>query len=195
MLRGILADLGVRPTGRLLKESDPLEILRWSATLDDLPVTRAVEDGLRDAEVHAVRTAAPTPGSAEVLVAGRESGKRISIVSNNSVPAIAEYLRIHELAGYVDTIVGREPYHPDLMKPNPRSLLIALGELGMTPSASVFIGDSLTDIAAAHTVGVPVVGLANAAEKEAAFAEAGADVVVTSMTAVAAGLRRGARSD
>lgn len=75
------------------------------------------------------------------------------------------------------------------MKPSPRPLLLALEELGTTPAASVFIGDSLTDIYAARAAGVPVVGLASAAAKGAALATAGADVVVTSMTAVAAGLR------
>jgi HAD superfamily hydrolase (TIGR01509 family) len=190
-LRSILGKLDVRMPDHVVQEWDPLEILRWSATLDDPSIIRAVEDGLRNAELRAARTATPTPGSFEVLTAACERGLSISIVSNNSAPAIVEYLDVHDLTEYDECIVGRTRYRPDLMKPNPRSLLIALRGLGIRPSESVFIGDSLTDITAAKAAGVPVIGFANAVPKLAAFAEAGADVVVTSMTDVAAGLRLG----
>jgi HAD superfamily hydrolase (TIGR01549 family) len=188
-LRSLLSELDVQLPEHVINEWDPLEILRWTATLAKPSLTHATEDALRAAEANAATTATPTPGAREVLVAAHDRRQRVGIVSNNSVPAIAEYLRTQGLSNYISHIVGREPYCPDLMKPNPHSVLLALDELGMGPGECLLIGDSPTDVTAARAVDVPVIGFANASWKEAALEAAGADAVVTSMADIAAGLR------
>src|SRR6266498_897739 len=60
-LRSLLTDLGVELSESIRAEQDPLEVLRWTGTLGRPDLTRAVEDKLRQAEVRATTTAAPTP--------------------------------------------------------------------------------------------------------------------------------------
>jgi HAD superfamily hydrolase (TIGR01549 family) len=165
-------------------ESDPLQILRWTAGIALPAVTRAVEDALRAAELRAVRTAIPTPGARELLSVAQERGRPVAIVSNNSAPAIEAYLDDHKLSEYLTSIIGREPYMPDRMKPNPEPILSAADALGVRPATCVLIGDSLTDITAARAAGAPVIGYANKPSKKELFAEAGADAIVTTMDAI-----------
>lgn len=187
-LRAVLAASAAHLPDSVVNEWDPLEILRWAATLNSPALTRRVEDALRAAELRAVSTAAPTPGADDVLAVAKDSGRRVAIVSNNSAPAIEEYLNAHELSMYATHIVGREPYAPEKMKPNPYPVTSAVRALGAKPGMCILIGDSLSDITAAHAAGVPVIGYANKPLKNEQFTEAGADEVVTTMTQVAARL-------
>ena len=70
--------------------TDPLDVLRWVGTLKLPDLMRTVEDALCAAELHAVRSSAPTPYAREVIVAARKVGKPIAIVSNNSAGAVIE---------------------------------------------------------------------------------------------------------
>jgi len=74
------------------------------------------------------------------------------------------------------------------MKPDPSSILAALSAAGGAASAAVYVGDSLTDIAAAHAAGMPVVAYANRPGKAERFTEARADAVVASMGEIATAL-------
>ncbi|MGN5633314.1 HAD family hydrolase [Streptomyces sp. AC154] len=74
------------------------------------------------------------------------------------------------------------------MKPDPHSLLMATGELDTHPHDCTLIGDSVTDVAATVATGGRSIGFANKAGKDTALRDAGADVVVTAMTAVAEAL-------
>jgi HAD superfamily hydrolase (TIGR01509 family) len=187
-LRDILLAFGVSLPDPITDESDPLEILRWTASIESPALTHAVEDALRAAEVRAVKTATPTPGVRELLSAFRERARPIAIVSNNSSPAIAAYVDSHGLAEYVTSIVGREPYKPDRMKPNPEPLIQAAAALSAQPETCVLIGDSLSDITAAQAAGIPVIAYANKPAKKGLFAAAGAGAVVTSIADVVAAL-------
>jgi phosphoglycolate phosphatase len=101
------------------------------------------------------------------------------IVSNNSEPAIRAYLTQHELSGWVTRVVGRQYGRPDLMKPDPWPITMALST--WSPNGAVMVGDSVTDVMAAHAVGVRCVGFANRPGKRAILLDAGADSVVTAM--------------
>jgi beta-phosphoglucomutase-like phosphatase (HAD superfamily) len=92
---------------------------------------------------------------------------------------------LHGLRLLVDTVVGRAPYRPDAMKPDPHSLLLASSELETPPRYCMLIGDSVTDVQAAKAVGERSIGFANKPGKERALSEAAADVVVTAMAALA----------
>jgi HAD superfamily hydrolase (TIGR01509 family) len=187
-LRKILSQRGAHLPSFVLNESDPLEVLRWTATLAESALTQAAEDALRAAEVNAVSTAVPTPGVREVLWTAKDTGRRVAIVSNNSAPAIAVYLDLHELSEYIAHIVGREPYAPERMKPNPYPVTRAIAALDVKPEKCILIGDSVSDIRAAQAVGVAVIGYANKPPKAEQFKKAGADHVVTTMAEIAAEL-------
>jgi HAD superfamily hydrolase (TIGR01509 family) len=167
------------------EESDPLEVLRGAGARADKDLTAAVEDALVAAEVRAVSTAEPTPYGREVIVAARQLGTPIAVVSNNSPQAVDAYLRAHRLSGHIALVVGRAYANPARMKPNPVPILDAAKALGVEPGLCLLVGDSLSDIEGAQAAGVRVVGYANKPAKELVFREAGADAVVTTMREVA----------
>ncbi|AVT39139.1 HAD family hydrolase [Plantactinospora sp. BB1] len=184
-LVGVLRLRGVEVQPALANETDPLEVLRWTGATGDNDLTRAVEDALCAAERQAAASADPTPYGREVIVAARQAGLPVAVVSNNSASAVAAYLAAHRLAGYVSPVVGRAYAEPARMKPNPDPILQAVRSLGESPSRCVLIGDSLSDIEGAHAAGVRIIGYANRRAKIDSFNAAGADVVITSMREVA----------
>ena len=184
-LRDVVRGEGIELTESLHDERDPLEVLRWTATLGRPGVVRRVETKLCAEELAASVTAAPTPCGREVIVGAFEAGKPTAIVSNNSAGAISSYMSRQRLGKYAMPIAGRTFGQPDLMKPNPEPILRAVKSLNASSNDCVLIGDSLADIHGAQAAGLPVIGYANRPEKVSLFAEAGADVVVTKMSEIA----------
>ncbi|GIJ47161.1 hydrolase [Virgisporangium aliadipatigenens] len=182
-LRRALVDQGMSLPAELLDEPDPLEVLRYSATLNRPGVMRKVDEVFRAAEVAAVRSASPTPFAREAIVTAHQTGRRVAIVSNNSGEAVREYLVERRLTRCVFSVVGRPADDPAKMKPDPVVLLVAMKSLGAQESDCLMIGDSVSDIQAARAAGVPVVGYANKPGKDARLAEA--DAVVSSMAEIA----------
>lgn len=184
-----LADLLVTLTPALeipaRATDDPMEVHRLSQSAGSA-VLAAVEAALTAAEVRAVKVAgAPTEGSVQALRAARDTGRHVAVVSNNSAECVREYLTLHGLVEIVDEVIGRPPLRPDLMKPSPHPLLTAASAFGVPPSLTVLIGDSLTDVEAAHAAGARSIGYANKPAKEAWLADAGADAVVLGMREIA----------
>ncbi|GIM97533.1 HAD family hydrolase [Paractinoplanes toevensis] len=184
----LLQRRGVSLPPQLASETDPLEVLRWTGSAAEQTLTRAVEDALRAAELRAIESAAPTSYSREVIVAARQAGLPVAVVSNNSAEAVTAYLVAHRLAGYVAPIVGRAYADPARMKPNPEPVLQAVRDLRVQAAKTVLIGDSLSDIEAGRAAGVRTIGYANRPAKATVFQEAGADVVIDSMGPLAAAL-------
>ncbi|MCZ1008545.1 HAD family hydrolase [Streptomyces lydicus] len=167
---------------------DPMEILRL-ATQGGEPVIRAIEESLTKAEVLAVKVAGPpVPGAVAALEAAHSSGRKVAVVSNNSTDCVRAFLMLHGLRHLVHEVIGRAVYRPDLMKPDPHSLLLAAERLRVQPHHCTLIGDSVTDVEAARAAGAMSVGFANKPHKVRALATAGADAVVTDMATVAAAL-------
>jgi beta-phosphoglucomutase-like phosphatase (HAD superfamily) len=162
-------------------EDDPMEVLRRACAVSG-PVGAVVEAALRAAEVRAAGTAEPTPGAAEFLRACRATGRTVVIVSNNSADAIRAYVAREALDGLVAHVEGRDPAHPALLKPDPYLVIRALR--GGSPEAAVLIGDSPSDVLAAHAVGVAAIGYAAKPGKRERLTAAGADAVVTDMRAL-----------
>jgi len=184
-LRGVIAATGLPIPADIETERDPLEVLKWSATLDRPALVRQVEAHLCAEEITAARTATPTPFGRETIIGAFEAGKSIAIVSNNSAGAIRAYLSRQRLTRYKLPVSGRTYARPDLMKPNPEPILAAAKLANAIPADCVLIGDSLADIDGAHAAGVAVIGYANRPEKLDRFTDAHPDVVITSMVEVA----------
>ena len=172
--------------GVVVDSDDPLEVLRHAADQLGNSDLQKVENALIAAEVEAIAVSEPTAGGREAVQAFARAGRRVGVVSNNSTDAVVAFLRRYGLVHEVGPVVGRAYARPDLMKPNPWSLMRALGEMNCPPGRAVFIGDSLTDIQAAHSAGVPCVAVANKPGKREQFAGTGALAVVGSMQAVLA---------
>jgi HAD superfamily hydrolase (TIGR01509 family) len=180
--RQILTDHGATLPTPLAQQTDPLEVLRYTATLDNPQLTAHVDDQLRQAEQHAIGGATPTPYAREVIVAAHHAGRPLAIVSNNSEPAIAAYLAAHRITSYIGHITGRVYAQPALMKPHPWPILTALTALAAQPAACVMLGDSPSDIQAAHAAGMHTIGYANKPGKAQRLAHAGADALAEGTT-------------
>jgi phosphoglycolate phosphatase len=188
--RAIEARFG--PIPQLVSVNGPLRTLRRCADVYSPEVTRFTADALRDFEVTAAASATPTPGAAEVLEAAGATGRPVAIVSNNSDAAVTAYLDQHELRGHVDLVVGRhDGIDPKLLKPDPYLPSRALDGMGASAPDAALIGDSTSDIEAAHAAGVTAIGYANKPGKHEAQTQAGAHAIVTAMTDLADALRRG----
>ncbi|MFJ5633896.1 HAD family hydrolase [Streptomyces goshikiensis] len=164
---------------------DPIEVLRIAHEAD-AAVGQVVEQALTAAEVEAVAVAGPpTPGAVEALQAARSSGRAVVVVSNNSADCVQRFMELHGLGEYVARIVGRPSGEPHLMKPNPYPLIMAAEQVHVDVTLCTLIGDSLTDIQAAHAAGATVIGYANKPHKGALFTDAEADAITDAMQDIA----------
>lgn len=168
---------------------DPFAILYAAAAVAPADIVFA-ERTLRDLELHAITTAPITPGAVDALIALRDSGHTVTIVSNNSSDTVHAFLTGHRLTALVREVVARTDPDPVLLKPNPHLLQAAITGLRAEPSACVLLGDSTTDITAAHAAGTAVIAYANKPGKHARFAPHRPDVVIDSMSDLAGVLQR-----
>jgi beta-phosphoglucomutase-like phosphatase (HAD superfamily) len=189
-LRGSLTAAGFTLPGEAQDQDDPLEVFRAVARASDDAAVLA-QHVLTALEVRAVKTAQPTPGSADLIATADRTGRTVTIVSNNSGAAISAYLADHRLTGYVRAVVARDDHDQDRMKPSPYRVREAVGMLGAEPVGAecAFIGDSPSDVLAGHLVGVPVIGYASNPAKVRALAEAQAATVTTSLAEITTALR------
>lgn len=172
----------------IAKTPDPIEVFQYSATISDELAAR-VESEMADLEVAAVPTADPTPYVHQVIASARESGRIVGVVSNNSLRAVNAYLDRHSLSGGIRLVVARTSRDPALLKPSPHLINEAIRGLGANPVESTLVGDSLTDIEAAHSAGVASIGYANKPGKRIRMTELQAGAVITSMADLALPLR------
>jgi HAD superfamily hydrolase (TIGR01549 family) len=167
---------------------DPIEVFTYAATVSDEMALR-VEAEMTDLEVAAVATAEPTPYVHEVIASARETGRIIGVVSNNSPRAVAAYLDRHDLIDGIRLIVARTSHDPALLKPSPHLIDEAVRGLDADPIATTLVGDSFTDIEAAHSAGVSSIGYANRSGKRDRMAQLQAGVVIASMADLALAIR------
>lgn len=165
-------------------QADPLDLIRHAGSRGP-ELLYLAERYLGGAELRAAETAEPTPGAAAFLVACRDTGRPVAIVSNNSAPAVTRYLDQVGLAPLVAHVEGRIPVAPELMKPHPTILRRALVAVEGAAASAVIVGDSTTDVQAGQAVGVRCLGYANKPGKDQRLRDAGADAVIGSMTELA----------
>jgi HAD superfamily hydrolase (TIGR01509 family) len=178
----ILGLAGVVLPPDLIMTSNPIEVVRFLATVDDQEIALRAEQELCAAELEAVAGASPTPGGHEAFRAIAASGRPVAIVSNNSPEAVEAYLSLHGLTGLTDVVLGRVAGRPGLMKPNPYLVAMACMLLEAEPAGCVLIGDSVADIEAARAAGTIAIGLASQQDGAAALRAAGADTIVPGMS-------------
>ncbi|WP_020670417.1 HAD family hydrolase [Amycolatopsis nigrescens] len=185
-LRTILADGGHHNLPHdIATVTDPFEILRYAAILG-ADEARYVEAAFTAHEVEAIVTAEPTPGAHDLMAAWHESGRALAIVSNNSTQSIEAYLDFYELRSLADYVSARTSPDPELLKPNPSLLRQAVNHLRRPSTECVYLGDSTTDIDAAHAIDMPAIGYANKPDKEIKLTGAGADAIITKLAQLVA---------
>lgn len=180
-LRGILAEGGCLDLPEDVRTAeDPFDILFYAAKLGQ-DEARYVEAAFRAHEVEAVQSAEPTPSSADLMLAWRETGRPLAVVSNNSAAAVETYLEIHHLRAVVNFVSARTSADVTLLKPSPFLVADAAKGLAVVPSRCTLVGDSVTDIQATRAVRVSAIGYANKPGKAERLAVTGADLIVTNI--------------
>jgi phosphoglycolate phosphatase-like HAD superfamily hydrolase len=109
-------------------------------------------------------------------------------VSNNSQAAILAYLDTHNLTDHVKAISARTPDNAHRLKPQPDLLLAALTQLDTKPEDAVFVGDSPSDIVAAHAATVTAIGYANKPGKHERLSDQDPTHIITAMDDLALAL-------
>lgn len=168
--------------------SDWFEILAYAASIDH-ELAAAVETELAESESDAVATAVPTPYIDDAVAACRESGRSVAVVSNNSAVAVRMYLEAHDLAHQVAAVAARTGPDPAILKPSPYLIKQAASALGASPSACAVVGDSPTDIQAAHSARALSIGYANKPGEHERMTQAGAGAIINSMADLTLRLR------
>ena len=103
---------------------------------------------MTDQELAAVATAAPTPYVHDVVTASQNSGRSVSVVSNNSARAVHAYLTRHGLDDRISLVIARTSHDPALLKPSPHLITQAVETLDAEPGECTLVGDSVTDVQA-----------------------------------------------
>ena len=165
---------------------DPFEVLGYASTVGP-GTAAAVERQLRRLEAEAISAAPSTPGSTTAIRGLTAAGFTVTIVSNNGVDAIRTYLTLHDLASVVRGVSGRTNADPDTLKPDPFLLEQAMRSVGADAASCVMVGDSVSDIKAAHAAGTAVVAYANKPGKREQFEPLEPDFIIDDMTALLSG--------
>ncbi|AXI71267.1 HAD family hydrolase [Streptomyces cavourensis] len=184
-LSALLASHDSVAAAKAYETDDPIEVLHIAYEASP-ELGREVELALTAAEVEAVAVAGPpTAGAVEALQAANSAGRAVAVVSNNSAECVERFVEAHGLGDYISKVIGRPTGQPHLMKPNPFPLITAAELMHMDVTNCTLIGDSLTDIQAAHAAGTTVIGYANKLRKAELFAEAQADAITDDMQNIA----------
>jgi HAD superfamily hydrolase (TIGR01662 family) len=91
-------------------------------------------------------------GMREALLALRERGYRLGVVTNTSLARLSADLAYLRMEGVVDVLVTSDDTTE--RKPHPAPLLKAAERLELPPSALAYVGDYAGDMQAAHAAGM-----------------------------------------
>ena len=115
-------------------------------------------------------------GVAEGLQALHALGLRLACLTNKPTAFARPLLQGKGLARYFDHVFGGDAF--ERKKPDPLPILRTCAALGTPPAATLVIGDSSNDAAAARAAGCPVVLVSYGYNHGEPIASAGADAVV-----------------
>ena len=130
---------------------------------------------------HIADLGGPYPGARHALAAlhGRAG---LGVVTNKPAFLTTPLLAALDLTRYFGVVVAGDTLaHP---KPAPEPALFACEALGATPSRTLFVGDSTTDVECARAAGCPVYCVCYGYSHGVAPEDLGADSVIDSLTAL-----------
>ena len=83
-------------------------------------------------------------------------GYRMAVVSNKVQEGVTELSRTF-FQGVIDVAIGEQPGVP--RKPAPDMVMLALEQLGVSPSEAIYVGDSDVDLQTAAAAGLPCISV------------------------------------
>lgn len=174
--RAVLRDVEV--PSEVMATTDHLAVLRWA--VEHAPGRLAdIEQACTDAEVQCARRSEPSPEIRDLLSRAKQRSTLLAIVSNNSEYAVRAFLERFGWDDIIDVYACRTLEVAHLMKPAPFLVRTAIQLLATEPSRCVFIGDSVSDVQAGTSAGVPVVGLAKTPTRGEQLVAAGAAALLS----------------
>ncbi len=126
-------------------------------------------------------------GVPEGLQALRDAGLPLACLTNKPTAFAQPLLAAKGLARHFGPVFGGDAFARK--KPDPMPVLGACRALGTAPAATLMIGDSSNDAAAARAAGCPVVLVSYGYNHGQPVAQAGADLVVDSLAGLVERLR------
>ncbi|MCS7127546.1 MAG: HAD family hydrolase [Thaumarchaeota archaeon] len=138
-----------RPLSVILRE-----VLELNGPGVEGEVMRVIDTTFKRYELSAAERAVPRMWVREEL--GRLNGSlKIAVATNNSREAALKTLEMAGVLKYVRCVVSRDDVMS--MKPDPHMLLRAIRLCGSTINGSLYVGDSVVDVLAARSIGIPVI--------------------------------------
>ena len=107
---------------------------------------------------HSLDTTRPYDGIQETLMALKERGCRLAVVSNKFYVATQELCR-HFFADTIEVAVGEHEAEGIRKKPAPDTVNEALSQLGVDGRHAVYVGDSDVDLQTARNAGLPCISV------------------------------------
>ena len=118
---------------------------------------------------------APYPGIPEMLLALKQQGKHLAVLSNKA-HALAGPVVEHYFPGVFEYVQGALPDAP--LKPDPTLLHALMEKIGAAPETTLFVGDSGVDVRTGKNGTLAVTGVLWGFRDREELLEAGADVLV-----------------
>jgi phosphoglycolate phosphatase len=94
------------------------------------------------------------PQVRETLIALRERGVKLAVVTNKEGRYTATVLEVHQLTPLLDSVVSGDTL--PTKKPDPAGIQRCLAQFDVPPERALFVGDSSIDVATARNAGVTV---------------------------------------
>lgn len=142
-----------RTIGKTLEDS--FSIL--SGVTDARQLAEFKKEYVKEADTHMTVNTVLFLETKSVLVALKDSGARIGIISTKYRYRIKELLNQHFPDDFLDIIIGGEDVKTP--KPSPEGLLLAIKQLHTTKAETLYIGDSTVDAETAQKAGVDFAGI------------------------------------
>ena len=142
---------------------------------------REEEIDRRSGEIYSALNIDPKalPGALELLKTLDEHQRRWAIATSSRREQVDASVNALTLLSRPTIIDGSNVAHA---KPAPDLLLFAARELGVEPSHSCYVGDSIWDMQAAAAAGMPAIGVVSGSATAVELAEAGALFTVETLT-------------
>ena len=121
----------------------------------------------------------PLPGGRELLHALDDAGLRWAIATSSRPEQVGKSIDSLKLSTPPTIIDGSRV---EQAKPAPDLLLFAARELGVEPSRVWYVGDSIWDMQAARSAGMPAIGVASGSATADELEAAGASLTVDNLS-------------
>lgn len=149
---------------------------------EGLTFNHAARELVTEHEVRAAKYGKKLPGVPRILKLLKKQGIKVGIITRNCDKAVK--MVFPDIEGSCDAYLPRD--YVTRVKPHPDHLAMALKAMDVRdPMLCLMVGDHLMDIEAGKRFGMKTAGVLTGKITRSEFREAGADYILTDVTAVA----------